>query len=237
MFDFENRLEEFFLSPRNSARREALLLNRMSYDLQLAAANSGYYLKTYISDVDDNGYDVIVDSETVTKKLQVKSLLNTSKTTRWAISKGLIKPEHQEQLLVVDWTNIHPPGIGGGVVLQEVTLNDRALGVIYYYSDIWVITLYSRGIIGNAKQQLLARKLISSLLYGNYHDKVSITKSLFLKLKTPDHLLSLMCIHSSYQPSSIRYFLQHRHSGKLAPIEHIDSLIRNQIEKLCIINS
>ncbi len=50
MFDFENRLEEFFLSPRNSARREALLLNRMSYDLQLAAANSGYYLKTYISD-------------------------------------------------------------------------------------------------------------------------------------------------------------------------------------------
>ncbi len=237
MFDFENRLEEFFLSPRNSARREPLLLNRMSYDLQLAAANGGYYLKTYISDVDDNGYDVIIDSEMVTKKLQVKSLLNTSKTTSWKISKGLIKPDHYEQRLVSDWTNIHPPGIGGGVLLQEVTLNERNLDVEYYYTDIWIITLFLQGVVGNSRQQSVARKFISSLHSGNYHDKINITKSLFLKLKAPDHLLSLMCMHSSYQTSSIRYFLQYRYSGKLAPTEHIDGLIRDEISKLCVQDS
>ncbi|MDM5130056.1 hypothetical protein OB962_03430 [Aeromonas piscicola] len=234
MPDFDNRLAEFFHEPRNSSRRESLLLNRMSYDFQLAAATSGYYLKIYNSDVDDNGYDVIVDSEMVTKKLQVKSLLSTSKTKSWAISKGLIKPDSEEICLLVDWTNIHPPGIGGGVVLQEVKLNEFDINIQYHYSDIWIITLYSRGIIGSDRHQKIARKFIHSLLSGNYHDKINIAKSLFVKVKSPASLLSLMCIHTNYRISNIRYLLSERHSGKLSPPEQIDILINDEIKRLCI---
>ena len=106
MQEFRNRLKEFFVEPRNTARREALLLNKLSYDFQLASAISGYYLKTYISDVDDNGYDVILDSEMVSHKIQVKSFLSSSKTSSWAISKGLIKPDLNQQRTIPAWTNI-----------------------------------------------------------------------------------------------------------------------------------
>ncbi|WP_440145311.1 hypothetical protein ACS016_09900 [Aeromonas veronii] len=233
MFDFDNKLKKFFTEPSNSSRRESLLLNRMSYDLQLAAATSGYYLKVYNSDVDDNGYDVIIDSEMVTKKLQIKSLLTTSKTRSWKINKGLIKPDVDEVTLLIDWTNIHPPGIGGGVILQEVQLNELDINIQYYYSDIWIITLYSKGIIGDLRQQKVARKLISQLIDGNHHDKINITKSLFLKVKSPSCLLSLMCIHSNYVTSKIRYLLSDRLSGLIAPPEQIDILINEEIERLC----
>ena len=230
-YDFRNRLSEFFKKPRNSARRESLLLNRMSYDLQLAAASSGYYVKVYISDVDDNGYDIIVDSEVTTQKLQVKSFLSTSKTSTWKIAKGLIKPNITDQPLVIDWTNIHPPGIGGGVVLQEVSLSESDISIVYYYTDIWLITLYARGIIGNTSTSNLALKFIIGLNSGNYHDKQSITKSLFLKLKSPAHLLSIMQMNSRYQTFNIRYLLKNRYNNKVAPKEIVDFLINKEIDK------
>lgn len=234
MYDFKNRLEEFFSSAKNSTRRESILINKMSYDLQLAAAINGYYLKVYMSDVDDNGYDIIIDSEMVTKKLQVKSLLTTSKTSSWKISKGLIKPDIDEQPYLVAWNNLHPPGIGGGILLQEVKLHERDISIIYYYTDIWIITLFFYGIIGKTRHQKLAQKFLMALHHGHFHDKQSISKTLFLRMKSPDHLLPIMGINSSYQNTNIQYLLKNRYNGVLAPKENIDISIRNEIDRLCM---
>lgn len=239
MQEYPNRFKEFFTNPRNSVRRESLLLNRLSYDLQLASAIAGYYLKTYISDVDDNGYDVILDTEMRTRKLQVKSFLNTSKTSSWKISKGLIKPDMNEQRTVPFWGNIHPPGIGGGIILQKVFLSEKDIELEYFYTDIHIITLMSLGIIGSKRQEKLARGLIGKLLDGDYHDKISVTKLLFVQPKSTEHLLSLMDLHSRYSTTNWRYYLISRHKREgtreyLGPKEYLDEKIIKEFADLCI---
>ncbi|MET2900386.1 hypothetical protein ABXV22_19015 [Vibrio rotiferianus] len=228
---FENQLEQFFNEAKNTTRREALLLNRLSYDFQLAAALDNYYLKVYISDVDDNGYDVIIDSEMVTRKLQVKSVMASSTTGAWYISKGLIKPSMDNKRKLNTWSHIDIPGIEGGVVVQQVRLENEAVHIKYLYTDIWLLTAVALGIIGSEKQKKSAIKVLISLSGFDYHEKQRIPISLFFEPRDVESLLGIMGFHTRYELSMHRYLMCERHTGNLGPREHIDERIRQEVLK------
>ncbi|EGR1752691.1 hypothetical protein P3526_23445 [Vibrio parahaemolyticus] len=106
----------FFYEPENSIRRESMLMNKLLFDLQLAYAMQGYYLKAYRTDVDDNGYDLVLDSEDISRKVQVKSTMVDSSTKSWDIAKGVLRPELHQMRKHSMWSNL-TAGIGGGVIL------------------------------------------------------------------------------------------------------------------------
>lgn len=154
----------FFYSSENSIRRESILMNKLLFDLQLAYAMQGYYLKSYRTDVDDNGYDLVLDSEDISRKIQVKSTMIDSATRTWDIAKGVLRPELLQMSKHSMWSNLSA-GISGGVILQEITLKDGDIDLNYYYSDLVIISLYCLGVIGNKtnKKVLLELFVISTM--------------------------------------------------------------------------
>lgn len=197
----------FFYSPENSTRRESILINKLLFDLQLAYAMQGYYLKSYRTDVDDNGYDLVLDSEDISRKIQVKSTMVDAATKAWDIAKGVLRPELLQMSKHSMWSNLSA-GISGGVILQEVTLKDDNIDLNYYYSDLVIISLYCFGIIGNKTNKKSAFKVIRELHDENFHDKVKLSKSCFLRLKSPSALLELMGFTSSRMHWSIIHKLE-----------------------------
>ncbi|ELB2078593.1 hypothetical protein QNZ73_002594 [Vibrio parahaemolyticus] len=228
---FENQLEQFFNQPKNTTRREALLLNRLSYDVQLAAALNNYYLKVYISDVDDNGYDVIFDSEMVTRKLQVKSFMSTSSTRSWYVSKGLIKPSMESTRNMGVWSHIDVEGIEGGVVIQRVCLQNESIDIKYFYTDIWLLTANAWGLIGSKSQNRAAFKFLQSLSGFDYHEKQRIPISLFFEPRDVECLIGVMGFSTRYDYPQHRYLMRERHKGKIGSKEQIDIRIQNELSK------
>lgn len=209
----------FFYKPENSVRRESMLMNKLLFDLQLAYALQGYYLKAYRTDVDDNGYDLVLDSEDISRKVQVKSTMVDSSTRSWDIAKGVLRPELSQMRKHSMWSNL-TAGIGGGVILQEVTLNQNDIDVNYYYADLVILSLYCYEIIGNKVNYKSARRVIFDLHHENFHDKVKLSKSCFLKLKSPSALLELMGFTQSRMYGDIIYKLQCINNPKYRSQQH-----------------
>ena len=228
---FENQLEQFFNQPKNTTRREALLLNRLSYDVQLAAALNNYYLKVYISDVDDNGYDVIFDSEMVTRKLQIKSFMSTSSTRSWSVSKGLIKPSMESRRKMGVWSHIDVEGIEGGVVIQRVCLQNESIDIKYFYTDIWLLTANAWGLIGSKSQNRAAFKFLQSLSGFDYHEKQRIPISLFFEPRDVECLIGVMGFSTRYDYPQHRYLMRERYKGEIGSKEQIDIRIQNELSK------
>ena len=88
----DNPLREWMNEPKNMHVREAILMHRLCFDLQLAAAQRGYYLNTYYDDVDHDGFDLIFDDQDTIKKTQVKTVESESATQQWAIHKRILRP-------------------------------------------------------------------------------------------------------------------------------------------------
>ncbi|MBE8577467.1 hypothetical protein [Vibrio sp. OPT18] len=186
-----DKSRRFFYESENSTRREAMLMNKLLFDLQLAYAMQGGYLKAYRTDVDDNGYDLVLDSEDISRKVQVKSTMVDTSTKSWSIAKGVLRAELHQLRKHSMWSNLSA-GIGGGVILQEVTLNYDDITVNYYYTDLVILSLYCFGIIGNNNNYNSSRRVIGELHYDGFHDKVKLSRSCFIEMKSPAALLELM---------------------------------------------
>ncbi|HDX8597044.1 TPA: hypothetical protein RQN60_003401 [Aeromonas dhakensis] len=219
----------FFYSPENSTRRESILINKLLFDLQLAYAMQGYYLKSYRTDVDDNGYDLVLDSEDISRKIQVKSTMLDSATKTWDIAKGVLRPDLFLMSKHSMWSNLSA-GISGGVILQDVILNDGDISINYYYSDLVIISLYCFGIIGNKTNQQSALRVINELHLESFHDKVKLSKSCFLRLKSPSALLELMGFTSSRMHWNIVHNLECINKTRTGSTP--DDIYKSQIAKL-----
>ncbi|MBQ4836816.1 hypothetical protein [Pseudoalteromonas luteoviolacea] len=235
----DHRFRDFFYKPENSTKREALLLNKLLYDVQLSSALAGQYIKAYRTDVDDNGYDLIFDTEMVSRKIQVKSRMLDATTTSWDIKRGLLRPELSESLRFGMSANMEV-GVSGGVILQEVKMLLGDIEVSYHYTDLSIIRLFQLQIIGNRISKRCADKLIQQLNSGHFHDKVKLQKSLFLKAKSATALIEMMGLTSSFfhvQLKELLYRRRHKTETLLndTPKEHVEKDILTKLQNLCLI--
>lgn len=134
----EDSLRKWMNEPGNLHGREAILMHRLCFDVQLAAAQRGYYLNTYYDDVDHDGFDVIFDDQDTIKKTQVKSVDSKAVTGQWGIHKRILRPSFEH----IDKLGFEPSaeglGVEGGFILMQFDTAIPGTAVKYFYTDLYV---------------------------------------------------------------------------------------------------
>ena len=104
-------LEDFLRDSKNTTSRERLLAHRLIYELKLASAMAGADLRVYEPDVDREGFDLILESEGVLRKVQTKTVQTDAATNSWSIHKGFLRPD----LWFSEHHGLHPTHDGSGL--------------------------------------------------------------------------------------------------------------------------
>ncbi|GAA4175838.1 hypothetical protein GCM10023069_42710 [Shinella granuli] len=107
-------------------------------------------------------------------------------------------------------------GLGGGFILIEIDDSIDDAPVSYFYTDRSLISGFASGLLvdespaptGRGRRpearRTIAEAFLSLLADGDPHDPIQIHKKLFVRLQSPDALLSIAGLHSTrgcYLPS------------------------------------
>jgi hypothetical protein len=190
-------LRQWMCSPANLHAREAILMHRLSFDIQLAAARRGYYLNTYYDDVDHDGFDLIFDDQDTVKKTQVKTVEAQAATGQWEIHKRILRPsfEHLDKLGFE--SSPEGEGVEGGFLLMQFDTAVPGIGVKYFYTDLYVRLAFECDVIRrrHAARQTAVEDCLSALQRGLGHERVVVPWAMMLQATGPDELLALSGLH------------------------------------------
>lgn len=190
------------LKEQNTHAIEELFNYRLLYDLKLAAFVRGYHLLTYYTDVDHDGFDVILDDRDYLRKIQLKTVAKGAVTQTWEIHRSIIRPIAPNfEALGFDFDLEKPNwGVEGGVVLIEYEPKGEALDVRYFFTDIYVITAIALELLPHRHGATVAaaNTLRADLFNGPSNSKIGVAKGLFIEAAAPQHLLALIGLHSEH---------------------------------------
>lgn len=201
-------LTKFLNEPLNYVTREKLFFNRLYFDLKLAAVRANYPLAIFEPEVDRDKFDVLLDDGDAERRVQLKTVLQSSSTTTWYSTKRFLRPD----MVYGESLGIPPAhcGVGGGFILIEVNDTDEDAPVSYSYFDIWLAMALDMGLLvvppastgrrGPGKppkqRRQFAREFLAQLHDGDARDDIAVPRQLFFKVKAADGLLALMGMHS-----------------------------------------
>ena len=121
--DSKTSLEKYLFEPSNSHARESIINHKLLFDLKIAAAERGYFLNTYLPEVDQDGFDIIFDDHDLVIKTQIKTVMAGARTLGWRIKKRILRPD----LDMIEKLGFEPSpygeGVGGGVILIQINTN------------------------------------------------------------------------------------------------------------------
>jgi hypothetical protein len=190
------------LEEQNTHAIEELFNYRLLYDLKLAAFVRGYHLLTYYTDVDHDGFDVILDDRDYLRKIQLKTVAKSASTQSWDIHRSIIRPvPNNFEPLGFNYDVENPNwGVEGGVVLIEYEPKGEAIDVSYYFTDIFIITALSLGLLPHRHGGTVeaARALRADRFNETSNAKIGVAKGLFIEAATPQHWLALIGLHSEH---------------------------------------
>jgi hypothetical protein len=191
-------LHAFLKDAGNSHAREDIFNCRLLYDTKIAAGEHGYHLRSYYSDVDHDGFDVILDDADRVVRLQLKTRLVPAKKARWDdIRKYVLRPVPRY------WESFGlpfeaSPGVEGGVIVMELTINGLTVNVRYGFTDVYILGLIAQNVINRHHTvRTAAKHLLTALGTGASNACVAVTKPMFVWAAAVDNLLSLMGLHSN----------------------------------------
>lgn len=207
-------LTDFFNNPVNSVTRERLFFHKLYFDIKLAAARANYPLSIFEPEVDRDKFDIVLDDGDNERRIQLKSFTKSSGTSQWTTSKRFMRPD----MVSGDKLNIAPMdcGLGGGFILIEIDDSVDDAPVSYLYTDRALISGLASGLLIDERpaptgrgrrpepRRTLAETFLSGLAGGDAHDPIQLHKGLFVRLKSPDAVLSIAGLHSTldcYLPS------------------------------------
>lgn len=190
-------LREWMSKNANLHAREAILMHRLCFDVQLAAAERGYYLNTYYDDVDHDGFDLIFDDQDTVKKTQVKTVDLKAGTGQWDIHKRILRPslEHLDKLGFE--SSPEGEGVEGGFILMQFDTSVPGVAVRYFYTDLYVWLAFQSGVIRRQHRgsQAAVERCLKDLQQGIGDERVGVPWALMLEAKGPKELLALNGLH------------------------------------------
>jgi len=200
----KSELENFFTEPVNMTSREVLFYHKIGYDLKLAAARRNYDLQIFTPGADRDGYDIVLDDKDTLKKIQLKSSFQSvveskKKSKTFKIHRNILRPDLYTYEKLGFESDPQGTGCGGGVILIDISMEKDIPLITYFYTDIFIIVGMDEKIIRKKKDNPRRSTLdtfYKEIRKGRSHDKINVSKSMFLKCKSPDHLLALMEFHS-----------------------------------------
>jgi hypothetical protein len=213
-------LKEFLGTDANLHFREELFNHRLLYDLKLATiATRGYALLTYTSDVDHDGFDVVLDDRDNLKKIQLKASGRWTKTESWDVHRTIIRPNPlvMEQLGFEASPNW---GVGGGVILIDFDVDDNSssVDVKYSFADIYTITAVALKMLPrHPKTVEAALNLRADLFNKRSNDKIAVSEKMFVPALNAQHLLALIGLHSGVHGGDWRTAVLRAASGTWEP--------------------
>jgi hypothetical protein len=193
----DDPLREWMNKKANLHAREAILMHRLCFDIQLAAAQRGYYLNTYYDDVDHGGFDLIFDDQDTIKKTQVKTVDLKAGTGQWDIHKRILRPSLEH----IDKLGFEPSaageGVEGGFILMQFDTSVPGVAVRYFYTDLYVWLAFDCGVIRrrDGRSQAAVENCLKELQRGRGDERIGVPWALLLEAKGPDELLALNGLH------------------------------------------
>lgn len=197
-----SELETFLNDAKNTTSRERLLAHYLVYNLKLSSMRAGVDLRVYEPDVDREGFDLVVESDDVLRKVQTKVVQPGAKTNAWDIHKGFLRPS--------PWYSEHHGleptiagyGTEGAVLIMDLNYDQDELRVEYRYFDILILTAREIGLIpsGHRNEGKIPATL-NELSSDPIRGRVAIPSWMFVRVKNTDALLSLLGLHSRLNSS------------------------------------
>lgn len=189
----------FLKDPKNTKVREELVNHHLFYYLKMAAAERGYHLKIYQAVVDIEGFDIIMDDDDTIRKFQLKTSV-AAKTRQWKIHRVMLCPRSD----LFDACGFSSPSscpsiIDGGVILIGITDD---LMYQYFYTDVYILRAFELKLFALKTLKTTTDRIANHLLNevragGGLHDKVSVPRSMFLQMKSPEALLAIADFHTN----------------------------------------
>jgi hypothetical protein len=192
------RLRKWMNAPANTHARESLLMHRLCFDVQLAAARAGYYVNTYYDDVDHDGFDIIFDDRDTIKKIQVKTVGLKNPARQWLVQKRMLRPALEMMEKLGFEGSPVGEGCGGGVILMRFDATAPDLAVEYLYTDVFILLAFESELIRrtHTASQKAVTKFLERWRKGIGSEYVTVPRAVFVKAKGPDELLELAGLHS-----------------------------------------
>jgi hypothetical protein len=196
--EVSERLASFLRRDANTVTRERLLFHCFCFDTCLAAARASYPLAVLSIEVDREGFDVVLDDGDRERRVQLKVVDGT--TGSWSVPKRLIRPEMPVAARLGFRDTMEGIGIGGAIVLMEYDTATPALDVRYLFCDAHILAARAHGWINAngmpGSPSKVAQKKVDELQTGIGSEQIELSKGLFIKSRGPNHLLTLLELHS-----------------------------------------
>lgn len=223
-------LDQYLKLDKNSVFKEKLVNYRFFYEVKLASARIQNDIRIYIPEIDKDGYDIVLDDGDTIMPFQLKATNNSSKTSKWEVQKNLLRPNPLNCTLLGYEQSPEGDGTEGGFILVSISVNtDTIQSFDYYYTDAYILKAFELGILryNRNSYEKKIELLIGQLQKGNRREKVVLTKSNLVKVKSVDHLLALADIpsicHNQWQPSFRAY------------LQNTDSVLENKRKELVVL--
>jgi hypothetical protein len=231
-----SHLSRFLQESANSVSREVLFAHRVTYELKLGSALSGWDLRVYRPDVDRDGFDLLIEQASVARFLQLKTVQHRAATRRWKVRTHLLHPSTRRSGRL----RFRLPALGlgdgldGGVVLTDFSVVNESVDVTFRFFDLAVAAAHVCELTAGVRARARARdaaKFLESVRKANGRGSVIIPASMFIRVPTAEGLLSLLGMRTRYRGSwaynTLRAYAM-RFGGEVSP----DKVSLNEAMKL-----
>lgn len=215
-------LDEYLKQGKNSVVREKLINYKVFFEIKLAAARKQADINIYIPEIDKDGYDLVLDDGDIIKPFQLKGSNSSSKTSKWKIQKNLFRPNPINTQLLNYEQSPEGDGVEGGFILVNLKIKENDIETFeFFYTDVFILKAFELGLVryNNSSYQSKIHNLISELHKGYRNEKVVVSKSQLVKVKSMDHLLALADLPSIYHnqwQSNFKNYLSDKIKNQLA---------------------
>ena len=220
----------------HSQEREAVMMHRLIYDLQMAAAEMGYFLDVYHVEVDQKGFDIALEDVPVghQKKMQIKTAKSDKSDAEWPIHSTLLLPDRGTAKKCR--LSLPANGMLGGAIVMSLSSPespDSKVDVDYLYADFFTLSAIERGLVPWKKTS--TTESVHRRLYDVQAcklQKVELQKAAFVQAKSPKHLLELAGFRSQDGDSWTEKFVKLVRSQSKATQRKLEKQVRTKLGQL-----
>lgn len=168
--------------------------HHLLHEIHLAFARRSQRVQIYEPEVDTFGYDIILDDLITTRRIQLKTTLTTSSTSKWDIHKILLRPDIQHLNTLPFCPDSGGLGYMGGVILTSAYIEDDQIRYRYSYTDVLVICAIHAGVASpvNVSQRRSVDLTYRELIRPDYRPgKISVRMPCFWTFRSLRPVLML----------------------------------------------
>ena len=178
-------------------QREKIFFHRLAYDLQIAGVMSNRRVQVYEVDVDDAGYDIIVDDGMKQRRFQVKTRFRPGGAHGWECHSALFCPTPEQGRIweFQEWNLREAWGFNGGLIVADIQWpSGEVPDLKYWYCDLATLMALRDGFSGIASVTDSARNAYRQTLHNPFAAKRRMRLPQALVVAPNDHvaLLTLM---------------------------------------------